>query len=398
MGRHLTNRDTRILLLEGVDAVVVGRFAEAGYTQIKYLEKSLSEPELAAALEGVHVVGIRSRTQLNAKVLRAAGALVAVGCFCAGTNQVDLAAATSLGIPVFNAPFENTRSVAELVLAETILLLRRIPERSAAARRGQWQKSAGLSFEARGKTLGIVGYGNVGSQLSVLAEAIGMRVLFHDIVRRLPNGNARQVASLDALLEESDVVSLHVPETPETWGMIGARELELLGSHGCLINASRGTVVDIGDLVTALVTGRLSGAAIDVFPEEPKASGEAFDSPLRKFDNVLLTPHIGGSTVEAQYQIGQRVVEGLLGYLESGLTRSSVNFSELGPAAGTNGAMPFARDRDGRTVMLRINRDAPGRARRIEFPAIGARPPHGRDDQGPPSNDHIVENALASAS
>ncbi len=319
----------KVLLLEGVHQSAVETFNHAGYQQVELLPTALTQDELRKKIADVHFVGIRSRTQLTADVFEAANKLSAVGCFCIGTNQVDLDAATRKGIAVFNAPYSNTRSVAELVLAEAILLMRGVPEKNASSHRGGWLKSASDSYEIRGKTLGIVGYGSIGSQLSVLAEGLGMRVIFYDTVTKLPLGNAEQVRSLNDLLGRADVVSLHVPETPATRNMIGAAQLANFKTNSVLINAARGTVVDIDALVGALREGRLLGAAIDVFPTEPKANNEEFISPLREFDNVILTPHVGGSTIEAQDNIGEEVATKLVKYSDNGTTISSVNFPEV---------------------------------------------------------------------
>jgi len=290
----------KFLLLEGVHPSAIEVLRAAGYSQIEALPSALPEEELKAKIADVHFIGIRSRTQLTADVFAAAQKLVAVGCFCIGTNQVDLNAARERGIAVFNAPYSNTRSVAELVLAEAILLLRGIPEKSAVAHRGGWLKSASNSYEIRGKTLGIVGYGSIGTQLSVLAESVGMHVLFYDVVTKLPLGNARQVHSLTDLLAQSDIVTLHVPELPSTQWMIGEKEIAAIKPGGILINASRGTVVEIEPLAAALRAKKLLGAAIDVFPVEPRGNKDEFQSPLRGLDNVILTPHIGGSNTGAQ--------------------------------------------------------------------------------------------------
>lgn len=319
----------RVLLLEGVHQTAVDNFEKNGYTNIEYLKTSLPEDELKAKIADAHFVGIRSRTQLTEEIFAAANKLIAVGCFCIGTNQVNLNAALARGIPVFNAPFSNTRSVAELVLAQAILLLRGIPEKNAKAHRGEWIKSAANSYEVRGKTLGIVGYGNIGSQLSVLAEGLGMKVIFHDVVTKLPLGNASQVDSLEELLNTADIVSLHVPETKATKDMIGQRQLEQMKMGSVLINASRGTVVEIDALADSLTTGKLLGAAIDVFPVEPRSNDDEFVSPLREFDNVILTPHVGGSTQEAQENIGQEVSEKFVKYSDNGSTISAVNFPEV---------------------------------------------------------------------
>ncbi len=319
----------RILLLEGVHQSALDTLNAAGYTNIEYLTHSLGEEELIEKIADAHFIGIRSRTQLTKPVFEAAKKLVAVGCFCIGTNQVDLQAATRRGIAVFNAPFSNTRSVAELVLAQAILLLRGVPEKSAKAHRGQWLKSAKDSYEIRGKKLGIIGYGNIGTQFSVLAESLGMDVYFYDVVSKLSIGNAKQVASLKELLNLADVVSLHVPETPSTRYMFGAEQLAQMKPGSILMNASRGTVVDIDALAEAIASGKLLGAAIDVFPVEPKSNKEEFVSPLREFDNVILTPHVGGSTIEAQENIGKEVAEKLAMYSDNGTSVSSVNFPEV---------------------------------------------------------------------
>lgn len=319
----------RFLLLEGVHQSAVNTLQAAGYTNIEYLKTSLPEEELIERVRDVHFIGLRSRTQLTERVINAASRLQAIGCFCIGTNQVDLTAALRLGIPVFNAPYSNTRSVAELVIGQTILLLRGIPEKNALAHRGGWQKVATGSYETRGKKLGIVGYGNIGSQLSVLAESMGMKVYLYDIVTKLPLGNAVQVGSLRELMQLCDVVSLHVPQTPQTAGMIGPEELSWMKQGSILINASRGTVVDIDALAERLKSGHLTGAAIDVFPTEPRSNDEEFVSPLRGLDNCILTPHIGGSTMEAQANIGLEVSEKLIRYSDNGSTQTSVNFPEV---------------------------------------------------------------------
>ena len=339
----------KAVLLEGIHASALQSLQDAGYTRIVAHAKALSGQELYDAIGDAHFLGIRSRTQLTAEVLQHGRQLAAIGCFCIGTNQVDLKAAMRLGIPVFNAPFSNTRSVAELVLAQIIMLMRGIPEKNAILHRGGWVKSAADSYEVRGKTLGIIGYGHIGTQIGVLAEQLGMRVLFSDIEAKLPMGNAQAMATLDALLNTADVVSLHVPETPETAGMIGAAQLAAMkpGSH--LINASRGSVVDIDALAAALQSRHLHGAAIDVFPVEPQGNDSAFVSPLTRFDNVLLTPHIGGSTLEAQVNIGTEVADKLIRYSDNGSTTSAVNFPEVALPAHT-----------GRSRLLHIHRNVPG--------------------------------------
>ena len=344
----------RFLLLEGIHPSAVEVLRAAGYSQIESLPGALPDDQLLAKIADAHFVGIRSRTQLTAEVLSHTHRLAAVGCFCIGTNQIDLKAASEHGIAVFNAPYSNTRSVAELVLAEAVLLLRGIPARNAAAHRGGWLKSADNAHEMRGKTLGIVGYGSIGTQLSVLAEGLGMHVIFHDVVNKLPLGNARQVRSLQELLREADVVSLHVPQLPSTQWMIGAAEIAALKPGGILINAARGTVVEIEPLAAALKAGKLAGAAIDVFPTEPKSNKDEFVSPLRGLDNVILTPHIGGSTLEAQANIGLEVAEKLAKYSDNGSTITSVNFPEV--------ALPA---HPGKHRILHVHQNVPGVLSRI---------------------------------
>ncbi|WP_285412857.1 phosphoglycerate dehydrogenase [Variovorax sp. efr-133-TYG-130] len=339
----------KFLLLEGIHPSAIEVIREAGYSQIETLPKALQGEELKAKLADVHFLGIRSQSQLTADVLSAAPKLVAVGCFCIGTNQVDLDAARERGVAVFNAPYSNTRSVAELVLAEAILLLRGIPEKNALAHRGGWLKSAVNSHEIRGKTLGIVGYGSIGTQLSVLAEALGMHVAFYDVVSKLPLGNARQVPKLHDLLAQSDIVTLHVPELPSTKWMIGEAEIAAMKPGGILINAARGTVVEIDALAAAIKAKKLWGAAIDVFPVEPGSNKDEFVSPLRGLDNVILTPHIGGSTMEAQANIGGEVAEKLVKYSDNGTSISSVNFPEV--------ALPA---HPGKHRLLHIHRNVPG--------------------------------------
>ncbi|GMQ47709.1 phosphoglycerate dehydrogenase [Vibrio sp. 10N] len=319
----------KILLLEGLHPSSVEVLQAAGYTNITYHKGSLPEDELMEAVKDVHFIGIRSRTNLTDKVINAAEKLVAIGCFCIGTNQVNLEAAAKRGVPVFNAPFSNTRSVAELVLGQILLLLRGIPEKNALAHRGIWKKSADNSYEARGKRLGIIGYGHIGTQLGIIAENLGMRVYFYDIENKLSLGNATQVHTMTELLNKCDVISLHVPETAGTKNMMGAAEFERMKPGSIFINAARGTVVDIPALCDALEGGHLAGAAIDVFPEEPKTNADPFESPLMKFDNVILTPHVGGSTQEAQENIGVEVAGKLAKYSDNGSTLSSVNFPEV---------------------------------------------------------------------
>ncbi len=345
----LPKEKIKILLLEGVHQSAVETLKSNGYSNIEYLKTSLPEAELIEKVKDVHFIGLRSRTQITEAVVEAASKLVAIGCFCIGTNQVDLIAAQSKGIPVFNAPFSNTRSVAELVLGQIILLLRKIPQKNAKAHRGEWEKTADGAFEARGKTLGIIGYGHIGTQLSILAEHLGMRVQFFDIEDKLVLGNSTQVKSLDKLLETSDVVTLHVPETPQTKNMIGEAQLRKMRKNSILINASRGTVIDIDALVDALKAQHISGAALDVFPVEPKSNSEEFESPLREFDNVILTPHVGGSTQEAQENIGMEVAGKLAKYSDNGSTLSAVNFPEV--------ALP---DHPGSCRILHIHTNRPG--------------------------------------
>ncbi|WP_404409854.1 phosphoglycerate dehydrogenase [Pseudidiomarina marina] len=350
----LAKERIQILLLEGVHDSAIEVLKQHGYTNIKALKTSLNEDELCEAIKDVHFLGIRSRTQLTPKVFAAADKLAAVGCFCIGTNQVDLESARDNGVVVFNAPFSNTRSVAELVLAEIIMLLRRIPQKNAAAHRGGWDKAAKGSFEARGKVLGIIGYGHIGSQLSILAEQLGMQVRYYDIETKLSLGNALQVRRLDDLLKQADVVTLHVPETPQTQWMIGAEQLAKMKPGSVLINASRGTVVKINALADALKSEHLAGAAIDVFPVEPKGNDEQFESPLRGIDSCILTPHIGGSTEEAQENIGIEVAGKLVRYSDNGSTLSAVNFPEV--------ALPA---HEGSRRLLHIHENRPGMLTRI---------------------------------
>jgi len=317
----------KVLLLEGIHVHARELFESDGLS-VELLPGSLSEDELVERIKAVHLLGIRSKTQLTPRVLDAGGRLIAVGCFCIGTNQVDLDHCRSLGVPVYNSPFSNTRSVAELVICEIVALSRGLADRSKEMHEGTWSKSAAGSFEVRGKTLGIVGYGRIGRQVGVLAEAMGLRVLFFDVVQQLPMGNNRSVDSLDAVLQHSDFVTLHVPETPDTRQMIGQAQLESMKQGAYLLNLSRGNVVDLEALARAL-EGHLSGAAIDVFPEEPKSNGPGFSTPLRGRKNVIMTPHVGGSTVEAQEAIGREVATALLGFLNVGTTTGAVNFPEV---------------------------------------------------------------------
>ncbi len=342
-------RKIRVLLLEGVHPAAADMLRADGYSAIQSIDRALSENELITAIGGVHVLGIRSRTQLSAQVFERATKLVTVGCYCIGTNQVDTHSAKMHGIPVFNAPFSNTRSVAELVIGHIIYLQRDIPAKNAAAHRGLWLKSAKGSYEVRGKTLGIVGYGHIGTQVGILAEALGMDVLYFDTQRKLGIGNAKDAGSLKVLLERSDIVTLHVPEDRSTQHMIDARAMSDMKPGAKLINAARGKVVDIDALVDALKSKHIGGAAIDVFPREPKAADEEFVSSLRTFDNVILTPHIGGSTMEAQENISREVTDRLLTYVNSGSTVAAVNFVEV-----------HLQPLEGKHRILHIHRNTPG--------------------------------------
>ena len=326
----------KILLLEGIDQNARDLFNDNGYTSIDFRSSSLEKKELSEKIKDIHLLGIRSRTSVDKDVLQFAKKLIAIGCYSIGTNQVDLEAAKLKGIPVFNAPFSNTRSVAELVISECIFLLRGIPEKNFAAHNGQWLKSTANSFEVRGKVLGIVGYGHIGSQVSVLAESLGMHIYYYDIENKLSLGNAKACGSLQEVLSVSDIVTLHVPETSLTKNMISSTELQLMKKGACLINASRGSVVVIEDLVNALDTKHLSGAAIDVFPAEPNSNSESFICPLTKFNNVILTPHIGGSTHEAQKNIALEVTEKLIKYSDVGSTIGATNFVEVSLAPNIN--------------------------------------------------------------
>jgi D-3-phosphoglycerate dehydrogenase len=339
----------KVLLMEGIHPTAIEALRADGYSRIEAHPKTVDMGPLIEAAQDAYFIGIRSATQLTREVIDKAGKLLAIGCFCIGTNQVDLDAAQERGVPVFNAPFSNTRSVAEMVLAEIIMLMRGIPQRNAIAHRGGWVKSAEGSREVRGKRLGVVGYGHIGTQIGLLAESLGMQVFFYDIETKLALGNARPLPSLDSLLEISDTVTLHIPETLETQNMIGAAQLARMKPGSFLINASRGTVIDMDALVDALRSKHLAGAAVDVFPEEPKSTVEKFVSPLQGMDNVLLTPHIGGSTEEAQQSIGIEVSEKLLKYSNNGSTLSAVNFPEV--------SLP---EHPGKHRLLHIHRNQPG--------------------------------------
>ncbi len=345
--------EIKILLLEGIHPVAKEAFAAEGFA-VELVAGALGESELAERVRDVHILGIRSKTQVTPAVLSEARRLLAVGAFCIGTNQIALRAATRHGVPVFNAPFSNTRSVAELIIAEIVLLARHVGDRSREVHEGLWRKVAVGSHEVRGRTLGIVGYGHIGSQVGVLAEAMGMRVLFHDIAAKLPMGNNRSVPRLEDLLPVSDFVTLHVPETPQTKNMIGAEELAIMKPGSCLLNASRGTVVDIDALAAAIRRGHVGGSAIDVFPSEPERNGPGFESPLRGLPNVLLTPHIGGSTEEAQEAIGHEVSAALTKFVNTGATAGAVNFPQVD--------LPVSRDAH---RILNCHRNVPGVLRDI---------------------------------
>jgi D-3-phosphoglycerate dehydrogenase len=319
----------KVLLLEGIHHSAEEFFIANGYTNIESFPDAPDGELLRERIQGANIIGIRSRTHLTKDVLSSAGKLLAIGCFSIGTNQVDSHAARLMGIPVFNAPFSNTRSVAELVIAEAILLMRNIPVKNAAAHRGKWLKSASNSFEVRDKNIGIIGYGHIGSQVSILAEALGMNVYYYDIVKKLSLGKAVPCNSIDELLSLSHIVTLHVPETPLTRNMLGERELSLMRKGACLVNASRGSVVNIQALSNALKSGQLLGAALDVFPEEPASNNDPFISDMQQFDNVILSPHVGGSTMEAQANIGTEVAEKLVRYSDTGATIGATNFVQV---------------------------------------------------------------------
>jgi D-3-phosphoglycerate dehydrogenase len=338
-----------VVLLEGVADTAVETFKRAGYSKLTVLSGALSGAELVAAIADAHIVGIRSRTQLTAEVLAAAPKLMAIGAFCIGTNQIDLSAAARRGIAVFNAPHSNTRSVAELVIAEAVMLLRGIPDKSVAAHQGKWLKTATNSHELRGRTIGIVGYGHIGSQVSVLAESFGMSVVYYDTITKLPLGNSKQLASLDELLGVADIVTLHVPQAPDTNNLLNAARIQKLKRGAVLLNLSRGNVVDLEALGAALKSGAVLGAAVDVFPVEPETNKDQFVSPLQGLSNVILTPHIGGSTEEAQRNIGVEVADKLIQYSDMGRTIGSVNFPEL--------SLPI---HDGAHRLLHVHHNVPG--------------------------------------
>lgn len=338
-----------ILLLENISDLAVQNFKKAGYASIKKIAGALPEEELIKAVKDVHLLGIRSKSQITPAVLHAAAKLQAIGCFCIGVNQVNLNKAREQGVSVFNAPYSNTRSVAELVIALSVMLIRRIPDKNIAAHNGKWMKESKGSYELRGKTLGIIGYGNIGAQVSVLAEAFGMKVIFYDVVTRLPLGNAQARKTLKEVVSEADIITLHVPETAQTKNLISAAVIKHFKPGSILINYARGEVVDLEALSIALKNRQLSGAAIDVFPVEPEKNGDSFISPLQNLPNVILTPHIGGSTEEAQANIGEDVSMKLINFLETGITTGSHTVPEL--------ALPL---QEGAHRILHIHRNMPG--------------------------------------
>ena len=352
----LDKRKIKVLLLEGIHKSAVDFLSANGYTNVESLSGSLDDNTLISKIKDVNIIGIRSRTQITENILKEAGKLFAIGCFSIGTNQVDGRAARLRGIPVFNAPFSNTRSVAEMVIAECILLMRNIPVKNAAAHRGQWLKSASNSFEVRGKNIGIIGYGHIGSQVSILAEALGMNVYYYDIAKKLSLGKAIACSTLEELLSVTHLVTLHVPETSLTRNMISEKELGMMRKGSCLINASRGSVVSIPALVSALEAEHILGAALDVFPDEPASSGDPFISDLRKFDNVILSPHVGGSTTEAQENIGTEVAEKLVRYSDTGDTIGATNFVQISLQPNKN-AQRF----------LHIHRNEPGVLKEVNY-------------------------------
>jgi D-3-phosphoglycerate dehydrogenase len=338
-----------ILLLENISDLAVENFKKAGYSSVKKITGAMPEEELAKQVKNVHLLGIRSKSQITPAILNAASKLQAIGCFCIGVNQVNLREATNHGVSVFNAPYSNTRSVAELVIALSVMLIRRIPDKNKAAQEGKWMKESKGSYELRGKTLGIIGYGNIGAQVSVLAEAFGMKVIYYDIVTKLPLGNARQCKTLKEVVAEADIITLHVPETSQTKNMINAALLKNFKKGSILINYARGEVVDLNALRNVLQSGQLSGAAIDVFPVEPEKNGDVFTSPLQGLPNVMLTPHIGGSTEEAQANIGEDVSTKLINFLETGSTTGSHTVPEL--------TLPL---QEGTHRILHIHKNVPG--------------------------------------
>jgi D-3-phosphoglycerate dehydrogenase / 2-oxoglutarate reductase len=349
----MTQPELKCLLLENIHASALEIFKNAGF-RIETLPRALKEDELIAEIKGVQVLGIRSKTRITPKVLEAAGDLLAIGAFCIGTNQIALEAAHKHGVPVFNAPFSNTRSVAELVIAEVVSLARQLTDRTREVHEGKWRKIATNCYEVRGKKLGIVGYGHIGSQVGVLAEAMGMRVISHDIRSTLPMGNNSAVSSLEELLGEADFVTIHVPETPQTKNLFGEKQIAAMKKGSYLINASRGTVVDLDALAAGLKSGQVGGAAVDVYPEEPEGNDDGFKSPLQGLPNVILTPHIGGSTVEAQAAIGREVANSLVKFAQTGATTGAVNFPHL--------ELPL---RSGAHRILNVHKNVPGVLRDI---------------------------------
>jgi D-3-phosphoglycerate dehydrogenase len=350
----LNKSKIKVLLLEGIHEKAIGYFMENGYTNIESYKESLSDNDLEDKIKHAHIIGIRSRTELRKKLLSRAPSLIAIGCFSIGTNQVDVLDAKMMGMPVFNAPFSNTRSVAELVIAECIMLMRGIPEKNALAHNKIWMKSVSNSVEVRGKTLGIIGYGHIGSQVSILAENLGMNIFYYDIERKLSIGNAKPMASLNELLKISDTVTIHVPSTQLTRNMISKDQIALMKKGACLINASRGDVVDYEAVAVALKSKQLAGVAADVFPNEPASNDEPFVSELQDFDNVILTPHIGGNTLEAQANIGLEVAEKLVKYSDTGSTIGAVNFVEISLQAN-----------DSKQRFLHIHENVPGVLREV---------------------------------
>ncbi len=339
----------KVLLLENISEITVQNFLKNGYTQVQRLSKALPENELIDALKNTHILGIRSKTQITPAVLRAAAKLQAIGCFCIGVNQVNIEEATNNGIAVFNAPYSNTRSVAELVIGAAIMLIRRVPDKSMAAHKGIWMKESSGSYELRGKTLGIIGYGNIGSQVSVLAEAMGMKVIFYDVETKLPLGNATDMRTLKEVLNRADVITLHVPETVQTKNLINKNNLKFCKKGSVIINYARGEVIDLNVLKKGIESGQIAGAAVDVFPIEPEKTGEHFETPLQGLPNVILTPHIGGSTEEAQQNIGEDVSSKLLNYLEKGITLGSHTVPAL--------SLP---PQEGSHRILHIHKNVPG--------------------------------------
>ena len=345
----------KVLLLENISEIAVRNFKKQGYTQVQKLTKALPEDQLVEAVKDVHILGIRSKSQITPAVLAAANRLQAIGCFCIGVNQVNLKEATESGVAVFNAPYSNTRSVAELVIGAAIMLIRRIPDKSSAAHKGIWMKEASGSYELRGKTLGIIGYGNIGSQVSVLAESLGLKVVFYDVETKLPLGNATDMRTLKELLQKADIITLHVPETSETKNLINKNNIKYCKEGAVIINYARGEVMDLDALSKAIESKKLAGAAVDVFPVEPEKNGDPFVSPLQGLPNVLLTPHIGGSTEEAQQNIGEDVSNKLLQYLEKGISLGShtVPALALPPQAGAHRILHIHKNVPG--VLSEIN-------------------------------------------